>query len=840
MANDGTIASKLQLDGEQQYKKALNDAYRSLRVLRSELKAETAELGRNATQQDKARTKMASLQKQIAEQQKIVKTLEKALADSKKEYADNTEVQDKWAEKLNKAREALANMQNAMGTCEDTLTKFGTGMEKVADSSGEALQTVVSFSDAIKSISSVAGGIGNTLSGIFTSSVDTMKQMVDEMYALMGEAWAAAGDWKDIQSIWGGDLQSIQRVFTGMKLQGVDTGEITSGIQKLVSNTHSGNKDTVAALKALHIQEKDYTNHWDYFIDVMEALDRHKGADREKLVHGIFGDKKGSGMMLVLDNWRDAMNKYEEDIEETGLDLSSPEIEALDEVSHKITEIQELWNSIRVNIGAKLSSVLNMDKLSEDTLEILRTIGSLLNAEGDAKAELTVKLSENIETLLTDISTAMGNLSDFLKELGGTLEESDNPLVQFIGKLISSLGGILDWLSQNSGTIIEWLNRLLPLMAANKVSEAVTGKGIGDWLTDTIKLGVDFAILGKTFGGAAGAAMGTTAATFGTTAGSALGTGLLKAVPALAFLKTLFKNALTEQGNDDLYDENGNVTAIGRELGLPETQAEADARGGASAILYGTEEEQREANKNSLLGKGGIADRVGEAGKVTSEQYIRLNDLWQNYSGQYHTNESQKDLLDKAREAFAGNEDEFEGWVKKIYELSHGDNLPKYLPEEWFGVRKQEEENIDLDPTYSEAQKIEAIQDWWDAWRNASGGGDSWDEEGNAFAWMQEVLGDQFGDVWDAIVQGLDKTKNQNKLEDLPADWFQSISSGLKNLTRENYSGSENEALPGKIATAVAGAVRGVPITVNVIVDGDTVTRTVNRNLGGQLSELIV
>ena len=94
-ANDGTIASRLQLDGEKEYKQALNDAYRSLRVLRSELKAETAELGRNASEQDKARTKIASLQKQIAEQQKVVKTLEKALADSKREYADNQEVQDK-------------------------------------------------------------------------------------------------------------------------------------------------------------------------------------------------------------------------------------------------------------------------------------------------------------------------------------------------------------------------------------------------------------------------------------------------------------------------------------------------------------------------------------------------------------------------------------------------------------------------------------------------------------------------------------------------------------------------------------------------------------------------
>ena len=183
-SGDGTIASKLQLDGEQQYKKALNDAYRSLRVLRSELKAETAELGRNATQQDKSRAKMASLQKQIAEQQKIVKTLEKALADSKKEYADNQEVQDKWAEKLNKAREALANMQNQLGDCEESLEQFSGGMKDVANSSGEAMQTVVSFNDAMKSIGNIASGIGESLSGIFSATVDTMKEMVEEMFEL--------------------------------------------------------------------------------------------------------------------------------------------------------------------------------------------------------------------------------------------------------------------------------------------------------------------------------------------------------------------------------------------------------------------------------------------------------------------------------------------------------------------------------------------------------------------------------------------------------------------------------------------------------------------------------
>lgn len=567
MAGDGTISSKLQLDGEQQYKKALNDAYRSLRVLRSELKAETAELGRNATQQDKARAKMQSLQKQIAEQEKIVKTLEKALADSKKEYADNQEVQDKWAEKLNKAREALANMKNSMEECEDSLGKFGDSMKDVADSSGEAMQTVISFNDALKSIGSIASGISGGISDIFSSAVDTMKDMVDEMLSLMSMAWSAAGDWKQIQTMWGGDLEQIERVYTAMGLQGIDASEVTSGIQKFVANVHSGNKDTMAALEELHLSESQFSSHWDFFQKTMDRLANYHGNDRYNLAAAIFGEKKGSSMVDMLDNWREGLARYEQDYENTGLALHSDEIEALDGVSHKMTEIQALWNGIKTNIGAKLSDILNMDQLTEDTLEILRDIGAILNSSGEKRAELTLKLSNDIETLMKDISAALENLGGFLKELGGDLQNSDNPLVQFLGRLIAGLGDLLDWMGDHGEEITAALEALLPWIMRNTVVEAATGKGIGDWATDLLQLGLDITVLtkmGKALGKGAGSAITATAPAFG----SGIGTALLKAVPVLAGLGVLFENAFKEQGNDDILDENGNLTPQAKEWGF--------------------------------------------------------------------------------------------------------------------------------------------------------------------------------------------------------------------------------------------------------------------------------
>ena len=91
------IKQKIVLEGEQQYKNAIKDAQRNLKTLRSELKAETAELGNNASAQQKNETKVKSLKKQIQEQEKIVKANRDALEEVRQKYGDNEDAIAKWA-----------------------------------------------------------------------------------------------------------------------------------------------------------------------------------------------------------------------------------------------------------------------------------------------------------------------------------------------------------------------------------------------------------------------------------------------------------------------------------------------------------------------------------------------------------------------------------------------------------------------------------------------------------------------------------------------------------------------------------------------------------------------
>ncbi len=174
--DENKIKQKIELDGEKDYKKALDDNYRALKVLKSELKAETAELGKNATAQDKNAVKVKSLQKQIQAQQKIVDTYKKALDEVKDKYKDNDEEIAKWERKLNNARATLANMKN-------DLDGVGDSMKGMANDASMATVASKSAADAIGSLADIGGSIADSIEGIFTGMLSTVKQTIADVWA---------------------------------------------------------------------------------------------------------------------------------------------------------------------------------------------------------------------------------------------------------------------------------------------------------------------------------------------------------------------------------------------------------------------------------------------------------------------------------------------------------------------------------------------------------------------------------------------------------------------------------------------------------------------------------
>lgn len=790
------IKQKIVLEGEKEYNQAIKEAQRNLRTLRSELKAETAELGKNATEQQKAEAKAKSLQKQIAEQEKIVKTLKEALAEVKEKYGDNADEVAKWEQKLNTARATLADMKNG-------LDGIGTGFQGMQANAAQATVATKSVADALGSIGSAGGNMSDAIENIFTGMIDRVTDAAEQMWDMISETAAKANNWTDIAGYWGTDAQTIQQYARAVGASANSFDDLQSAVSKIVMG---GKGKTIAEL--IGVSDVNYKNEWDYAMAVMDQLQKmsKSGQNMTPIYEQIFGERKSTKVMDLVNDWETIQNLLPQfNGNNSGYGMSDGALGTMNDLWVSINTIEQKWQAIKENIAAGFG-VASLDLLVnvEGTLD---GIADYMNAKNDSEKQAALdKIRANVEEFFTKLAEVIRSSLHILHDVGENLSGSDDPLTSAIGNILVKLSESLQWMVDHSEEVKGAFEAIFGLWLLGKLAAAAGALG-------SILLKIEAIKAFKGISVASGAVESAGAAAGGTWAG-AFARGAVKAVPWIAGLLTFFENAITPQGNDDLYDAEGNPTELGQSLGITGTQKENE-----------TAWKQSEEGKNSIW--GGKGDRIEAAGMVTRGQYNALNQLWENYSGLVKTNASQEELLKTAQKAFEGEEEKLQGYLEKILELRDSGKRPGELPLEWFGVPsgEEEEESVDLDrDRYDDQDREQAVQDWWDAWKNASNGDEPWTEEENAFSWFQEVFGDQAGEVFDRIIQKLDEMEDQTKLEDIPDDWWRTT--GNWNDTGDNITGSDLRTfrgLPASMQSAVQrGAAAGVA-GIQVRLDGRAV-----------------
>ena len=292
-------------------------------------------------------------------------------------------------------------------------------------------------------------------------------------------------------------------------------------------------------------------------------------------------------------------------------------------------------------------------------------------------------------------------------------------------------------------------------------------------------------------GGAAGGGLGTMGETVGTTAGESF-LGVLK-----QGLPGILGAALIAAGFDWA----------------------ANQRKNHKEEVRGTEEylEKQTGSANNLLLDYILAqkelegvDIVNAAPELAEKLTQRVTDAYNALLESENGEEALKAYSDWRQEKSYGNKD----WI-----------IPDYM---------EEEETVNLDERSAEAI-AEAIQDWWDAQRNAENGLEDQDEAWRALEWMQEVLGDRFGDVYEDIIQHLDQLDRDQQLglEDLPANWWLHGNDTGEGITNENLTAFN--ALPANMEKSVAKAVGGI----RVYLDGQAVGRLVTPYVSQQIASEI-
>lgn len=260
MAVKREIRTTLALDGENEYKKALSEAQRGLRVLGSELKLASAEFETNGDKQAFLTAKSQTLRSEIAQQEEIVKSLEGAVKDAGEKYGETAKATDDYQIKLNSAKATLEKMRRELDATDREAQDLGRDSVRVgrqledgigdgADQAKESLESMAAQMkqslEEIKSSSFVtaAGSAWNMAQVVYQSAsslvestrdyrmtVAKFKQTVEDNGFDYEWAQEQANEVAGIT----GDLESAMAGVKALTETGWNTDEITTAIDNIV------------------------------------------------------------------------------------------------------------------------------------------------------------------------------------------------------------------------------------------------------------------------------------------------------------------------------------------------------------------------------------------------------------------------------------------------------------------------------------------------------------------------------------------------------------------------------------------------------------------------------
>lgn len=120
-----SIGAGLALDGEKEFKKAVQNINKDIKVLGTEMGKVTAQFGTNKDSIEALTAKSEVYKKTIVEQSSKVDILKKSLENAKKEFGENSDKVKDWQMKLNRAEAELYKTENALNDTTKQINEYG-------------------------------------------------------------------------------------------------------------------------------------------------------------------------------------------------------------------------------------------------------------------------------------------------------------------------------------------------------------------------------------------------------------------------------------------------------------------------------------------------------------------------------------------------------------------------------------------------------------------------------------------------------------------------------------------------------------------------------------------
>lgn len=459
------INTKFTLSGEKEYKQAISEIGRGMKVLDSEMRKVTSAYAQNADSVEALGAKNDVLERKILTQTEKIEYLKAALQQSAEKYGEADKRTMQWQTSLNNAEADLNSLNNQVDENKQKIADSGKEMGNLGDVvNGLTSKLGIQLPDSMKSSMNAMGNLDTSalaMAGGFAAVAAAIVKAEKAMISMTKESAAFADNIITLSMQTGQSTQQLQEFSYATELIDVSVDTLQGSLRKLTNNmqdTMNGTGNAKASFEALGVSVTNADGSMrsanDVFYETIDALGKVKNeTERDAMSMDIFGRSAQDLNPLIIQGSK-TLKAYADEAHNVGYVLDDEALSALGAVDDAYQRLQKTQEGVKNQLAAEFAPYLeefygdatqgvkDLGKATKDSGIVdafgmlLETVGDILNPMSDLSNNRVPALTKALQPL----AKVMALMADAAELLKGVINFGTGHIGEGWGQMKHALG----------------------------------------------------------------------------------------------------------------------------------------------------------------------------------------------------------------------------------------------------------------------------------------------------------------------------------------------------------------------------------------------------------------
>lgn len=459
------INTKFTLSGEKEYKQAISEIGRGMKVLDSEMRKVTSAYAQNADSVEALGAKNDVLERKILTQTEKIEYLKAALQQSAEKYGEADKRTMQWQTSLNNAEADLNSLNNQVDENKQKIADSGKEMGNLGDVvNGLTSKLGIQLPDSMKSSMNAMGNLDTSalaMAGGFAAVAAAIVKAEKAMISMTKESAAFADNIITLSMQTGQSTQQLQEFSYATELIDVSVDTLQGSLRKLTNNmqdTMNGTGNAKASFEALGVSVTNADGSMrsanDVFYETIDAIGKVKNeTERDAMSMDIFGRSAQDLNPLIIQGSK-TLKAYADEAHNVGYVLDDEALSALGAVDDAYQRLQKTQEGVKNQLAAEFAPYLeefygdatqgvkDLGKAIKDSGIVdafgmlLETVGDILNPMSDLSNNRVPALTKALQPL----AKVMALMADAAELLKGVINFGTGHIGEGWGQMKHALG----------------------------------------------------------------------------------------------------------------------------------------------------------------------------------------------------------------------------------------------------------------------------------------------------------------------------------------------------------------------------------------------------------------